>query len=281
MYDAVPASPGSASSSNTTSLSTPPAASNPDDSTVNAASSQSDAPAPDLPRVDTSNQCTDLPCPLCGNGGNPVGGSLATLDEVRQLLDLADRVVPAPPLAEDPESVRRWIDAATAALVSRREAIRLARGVERILDEHWETTMWIDRQREVLARREAQHQAKADGRYWKEREAGRRAQQPTHVEVDAAAWKLLKAKAAAQGRTVGTLVGHLIVKEIYGCGDGQNRSSLRGRRAEEEPQGGQAKLFARLEISKERWQQFRSIAALRGINVARYVGLIVEKAMSG
>lgn len=172
----------------------------------------------------------DLPYPLCGNGGNPAGPSLATLEEVRRLLDLADRVVPAPPLADvDPASVRRWIDAATAALVSRRAAIRLARAVERILDEHWETTMWIDRQREVLARREVQQQAKADGRYWKEREAGRRAQQPTHVEVDVAAWKSLKAKAAAQRRTVGALVGHLVVQEVHRCsGTGESASTPRG-----------------------------------------------------
>lgn len=282
MYeDAAPASPASPSASSRRSVPNPPAASNPDDSTVDTASAHSDDPAPDLPRVDTSNQCTDLPYPLCGNGGNPADPSLTTLDEVRRLLDLADRVVPAPPLADvDPASVRRWIDAATAALVSRREAIRLARAVERILDEHWGTTMWIDRQREVLARREAQHQAKADGRYWKEREAGRRSQQPTHVEVDPVAWKLLKAKAAAQRRTVGALVGHLVAQEVHRCTGSGNPPPLRRGNRNGQSQGRHANLFARLEVSKERWQQFRSIAAQRDITIARYVGIIVEKAVS-
>jgi len=38
-------------------------------------------------------------------------------------------------------------------------------------------------------------------------------------------------------------------------------------------------VFARLEVSKARWQQFRSIATRRQITVACYVGILVEAAV--
>lgn len=98
--------------------------------------------------------------------------------------------------------------------------------------------------------------------------------------MDPAAWKLLRAKAAAQGRTVGTLVGHLVVQEVHRCTGTGNPPPLRGGNRNGQSQGRHANLFARLDVSKERWQQFRSIAAQRDITIARYVGILVEKAVS-
>ncbi|MDP8975469.1 MAG: hypothetical protein M3N28_03720 [Actinomycetota bacterium] len=196
-------------------------------------------------------------------------------------MDLADRLVPAPPLSDvDPAAVRKWVTDATAGLISLREAIRLAGAVERILDEHCQTSMWLDRQRELLRQREAQRQAKTDGRYWRERDAGRRAQQPTHVEVDPDAWNALKAKSTAQNRRVGTLVGYLVSREVDRCEGKEQLSPLPPGRPGEEPQGRRAKRFARLEVSKARWQQFRALATQRHITVARYVGILVEAAVS-
>lgn len=78
---------------------------------------------------------------------------------MRYLFDLADRLVPAPLLSDiDPTAVTRWVNDATAGVAAWRTAIRLARSVERVLDEHWQTMMWLDREREVFDRREAAQQ---------------------------------------------------------------------------------------------------------------------------
>ncbi|HSH59481.1 MAG TPA: hypothetical protein VK988_07545 [Acidimicrobiales bacterium] len=259
----------------------PPAADN-----VPAALSPNDATPADLddatshmPSVESLSKPTDLPCPLRGNGGNHEPPCQGSSGELHRLLDLADRLVPAPPLSRvDPAAVRKWVTAATAGMISLREAIRLAGAVERIIDEHSQTTISLDRQRELLRRREAQRQAKTEGRYWRERDAGRRAQQPTHVEVDPDAWDALKAKAVARNRRVGTLVGYLVSKEVDRCEGKEQLSPLPPGRPGEEVQGRRAKRFARLEVSKARWQQFRALAIQRHITVARYVGLLVEAA---
>lgn len=115
-----------------------------------------------------------------------------------------------------------------------RPVIRLARAVERVLDEQWQTKMWLDVQREGLVRREAQRQAKAEDRFWQQRDAGRRAQQPVHVEVDPNAWNALKAKSKAQNRTVGaTLVGHLVSREVHRCPDNKDMAPRPGEVGED------------------------------------------------
>lgn len=257
-----------------------PAVSRPHDLTLDSASLQPDNAARHLPPVESCNNATDLPCPLRGNGGNLAWMSSPSPDDVRQLFDLADRLVPAPPLSDiNPTAVTKWVNDATAGAAARRTAIRLARSVERILDEHWQTMMWLDREREVFARREAAQQAKASGKYWRQRDARRRAQQPTHVDVHPEAWKALKEKCRAQGRTIGATVGHLVTNEVrHNAGVGHVPPLEAGTRPGLAP-GRRAQRFARLEISKDIWQQFCAIAIKREIALARYVGILVEHAV--
>jgi hypothetical protein len=51
---------------------------------------------------------------------------------------------------------------------------------------------------------------RGSGTHWKRRDAGRRAKQPTHVDVDPAAWRRAKVAAAKKGMTMGHYVGTLL-----------------------------------------------------------------------
>jgi len=122
-----------------------PAAPIPNGASLDAAPADLSDATSQMPSVESPSKPTDLPCPLRGNGGNHEAPCQASPGELHRLLDLADRLVPAPPLSlVDPAAVRKWVTDATAGLISLREAIRLAGAVERIFDEHCQTTMWLD-----------------------------------------------------------------------------------------------------------------------------------------
>ena len=172
-----------------------------------------------LPNADaqpeTPRQHTDLPLPLSGNSGSSRRAvhafEAATL---RELLDHLDRltVLPSAPSLRDTDwrVVKRWAEEAAAGLVSRREGLKLVRQVERVLTDESHTAMRIRHANERIEQRLALAEERAAGTHWQRRDAGRRAKQPTHVDVDPAAWRRAKTIATRKGMTVGHHVGTLV-----------------------------------------------------------------------
>ena len=70
--------------------------------------------------------------------------------------------------------------------------------------------MLIRHANERIAQRLALAEERAAGTHWKRRDAGRRAKQPIHVDVDPAAWRRAKATASKKGMTIGHHVGTLV-----------------------------------------------------------------------
>lgn len=222
-------------------------------------------------RPPTPEQHTDLPLPLCGNGGSSRRAvHAAEAATLRELLDHLDRLlsVPAAPPLDDVDwrTVQRWAEEAANGLVSRREGLKLVRQVERVLADESHTAMLVRHANERIAQRLALVEERAAGTHWKRRDAGRRAKQPTHVEVDPAAWRRAKAAAARKGMTVGHYVGNLV------C------AAVEHDPAAVDAYASTVRLFARVDVDKTTWQEFRATCHARGVPVARGVGLLVEKA---
>lgn len=184
-----------------------------------------------------------------------------------QLLDRLDRLlaVPAAPSLGDVDSraVRRWAEEAAEGLVSRREGLKLVRQVERVLAEQRRTAMQIICANERITQRLALA-ARAAGTHWKRRDSGRRAKQPTHVDVDPAAWRRAKAAAARKGMTIGHYVGTLV------------RSAAEQHLPPVATYGSTVRLFARIDIDGPTWQAYKARCHDRGVSAARGVGLVVE-----
>lgn len=85
----------------------------------------------------------------------------------------------------------------------------------------------------------------------------------------------MKEKCGAYGRTIGAAVGHLVVNEARRYAGVGHIPPLEEGTRPGPAQGRRAQRFARLEIPKEIWQQFRDIAIKREITLARYVGILV------
>ncbi len=224
------------------------------------------APAPS---AESHDDVTDLPLPLCGNSGSvrrSVHAAEATTLE--QLLDRLDRLlaVPAaPPLAEtDWRVVRRWAEEAATGVAIRSEGLKLVRQVERVLADESRTAIQIACAQERIEQRLALANEHAAGTHWKRRDEGRRAKQPTHVDVDPAAWRRTKAAAARKGMTIGYYVGTL-VREAADCG-----------LAEVDAYATTTHLFARVDVDKPTWEAFKSRCYERGVTTARGVGLLAE-----
>jgi hypothetical protein len=220
----------------------------------------------------TPRHHTDLPLPLCGNSGSSRRSAhAAEAATLRQLLDHLDRLIKhpaAPPLDDvDWRTVRRWAEAAAEGLVSRREGLKLVRQVERVLADESHTAVRIRHANERIAQRLALAEERATSTHWKRRDAGRRAKQPTHVDVDPAAWRRARAEAVRQGIGIGEYVGRLITRSPGGRGCENGGADV-----------ATVRLFARLAVSRETWAQFVADAHERGITVARAVGLLVESA---
>lgn len=217
----------------------------------------------------TPVQHTDLPLPLCGNGGSSRravhAAEAATLRELLNDLDRLLTVPAAPPLDDvDWRTVQRWAEEAAKGLVSRREGLKLVRQVERVLADKSHTAMLIRHANERIAQRLALAEERAAGTHWKRRDAGRRAKQPIHVDVDPAAWRQAKAVATRKGMTIGHFVGALV------------REAAAGGFPEVDTRGSAARLFARIDVDGATWNEFRARCNERDVSAARGVGLVVE-----
>ena len=220
---------------------------------------------------------TDLPLLPGGNNGNHAGARNVDSDEPWLLLDDAAQRLPDPPIdVLDAQAVLEWIERATERLALREDRRRLARDAMLIVDRDFQTAMNVGRLRQQLERQEADQCARHVGTYWADRDKHRRAQQPTHVEVDLDAWRSLRAASAQRGRSIGHEVGRLVVAEVAHPGSGTLAGHEEGRRGSAGG-GRRATLFARLVVTKPTWQVFRGLAAVRDITVARYVGRLVEE----
>ena len=220
---------------------------------------------------------TDLPLTQSVNGGNHAGGRAAADADPWMLLDEAARHLADPPLdLVDTEAVLAWVDRAGQGLTVRQDRRRLARAAMRVLERDFQTAMNVGRLREQLERQEADQRARQAGTYWAERDKRRRAQQPTHVEVDRDAWRAMRVVATRRGRSLGEEVGRLVVAEVAH----PRERSLAHDRPESEACGRRAHVFARLVVAKPTWQDFRALGAVRHSTVARYVGLLVEECVA-
>lgn len=219
---------------------------------------------PATPRHDT-----DLPLPLCGNSGSDRGAvHAAEALTLRQLLHKLDRLIKvpaAPPLDDlDSRTVHRWAEEAAEGLASRRAGLRLIREVERVLAEESYTRMRIWGANERITKRLALVEERAAGTHLKRRDAGRRAKQPTHVDVDPAAWRRAKATASKKGMTIGHYVGTLV------------RGAAEGGLPEVDAYATTGHLFARVDVDASTWAAFKACCHDRGITIARGVGVAVE-----
>jgi hypothetical protein len=192
---------------------------------------------------------------------------------LRQLLDHLDRLikVPAAPPLDDVHwrTVRRWAEEAAEGLASRREGLKLVRQVERVLADESHTAMRTRHAKERIEQRLALAEERAAGTHWTRRDAGRRAKQPTHVAVDLAAWRRVKATASKKGVTIGHYVGTLV------------RAASQDGLPEVDAYASTGRVFARVDVDKATWDAFRARCLDRGVAVARGVGLVVEAAIKG
>jgi hypothetical protein len=245
----------------------------PSDSTPSSPStSPTRVPADEQPP--TPGQHTDLPLPLGGNGGSsrraPDAAEARTLGQLLDHLDRLMKVPAAPPLDDvDWRAVRRWLEEAAEALAIRRQGLKLIRDAERVLAEEWRTARQIANAKERIEQRKALAEERVAGTHWKRRDAGRRAKQPTHVDVDPAAWRQAKALASKKGMTIGHFVGTLV-----------KRAAERGI-PEVEAYATTAHLFARVDVDKSTWDAFCARCHEGGVTVARGVGRVVETATGG
>lgn len=226
------------------------------------------------------DEVTDLPLPLCGNGGNHVPtaptSELAEAEEVLALLDEAQETLPRPPLdVLRAAAVKEWVELVNTRLLFREDRRRLAREAMRVLEDDLRADLAAERLRRQAEHQEVVRRAKEAGNYWADRDRRRKAQQPTHVEVDLAAWMALKAQALGRGRSLGESVGYLVHAEVVRC-RGRPLPRLSGDQRAPSRAGRRAKLFARLAVGKPTWHEFRGLAAQRRLTVARYVGVLVE-----
>lgn len=166
----------------------------------------------------------------------------------------------------DHRAVEQWAERAAAGLVSRREALKLVREVERLLAEERRTARQVAHAQERIEQRLKLAKERAAGTHWKRRDSGRRAKQPTHVDVDPAAWRRAKAIAAKKGTTIGHYVGTLV------------RSATEHDLPPVDSYASTAHLFARVDVDKPTWDAFKAHCHDQGVPAARGVGLVVEAA---
>lgn len=214
---------------------------------------------------------TDLPLPPCGNSGSDrrpdADAATTSLLDLMARLDEALLVPLAPPLHDaDFHAVRAWAEQATEGFSWRRDRTNLIREVDRILHDEFRTARTVDLLREKLASQAERQREMQDGTYWQQRDRGRRAQQPTHVDVDPDAWQRAKALGTRQGVGIGDYVGRLVAAELRAPSCRRVPSPAQTRR-----------LFARLAIDKDDWRTFVADTHEAGLTVQRRIGLLVER----
>lgn len=161
--------------------------------------------------------------------------------------------------------MRAWVDEAAEGLRWRRDRTELIRAVDKLLHDDFRTARTAELLREQIDAQIEREREMAAGTYWQRRDGRRRAQQPTHVDVDPAAWQRAKALATNQGVGIGEYVGRLVAAEV--------RAPSR-RYVPPSPQT--QRLFARLAVEKDVWRTFVASAHELGLSVSRRVGLLAE-----
>lgn len=196
-----------------------------------------------------------------------------------EALDRLLLVPVAPPLHDvDPQVVLRWAEAASEALLYRRERRWLVRQVLRVLEEEWATSQEIERLYDQIAAREEEQRQREEGAYWERRESGRRAQRPIRVDVDPEAWARAKGAARREGLGIGEYVGRLIAAETARRPD--HTSAFRGAQPGRRRGPERERFFARVAVGRDTWAEFVARSHDARITVARYVGLVVEAAVN-
>lgn len=246
----------------------------PPDATPTKPTPLSRVPADD--QTATPGQHTDLPLSLRGNGGSSRRAAddaeAATLEQLFEKLDRLLSIPAAPSLNDaDHRAVERWSERAAAGLASRGEALKLVREVERLIADERRNARQVAYAEERIVQKLELARERAAGTHWKRRDSGRRAKQPTHVEVDPAAWRRARAEAARHGLGIGEFVGRLVAQEVLAPERGP--ISPLGQILE----SGRARIFARLAVERAPWEMFVARSAQARLTVARHVGLVVER----
>lgn len=112
------------------------------------------------------------------------------------------------------------------------------------------------------------------GTYWRERDAHRQAARPAHAIVDPLPWERAKKEAAQVGTSLGELLGQLVVRAARG----DQGAAVPPRSDDHAVTGDQSRLFTRIAVDKATWASFVSRAHTDHLTVARYLGVVVEKA---
>jgi hypothetical protein len=119
----------------------------------------------------------------------------------------------------------------------------------------------------VVKRRIQRHQEAVRRRAERiDRKENRRQNVPVHVEVDPAAWDVVKREALLDRSTIGATVGELVMRSVH--------DRVIPRR---HPHRSSAQRFARLFVDVETWGQFRALALDAHVSAGRLVGLLVER----
>ncbi len=221
---------------------------------------------------------TDLPLPQSGSSGSsPTGEGGRQQPTAADLMEILDQtlVMPvAPPLRDlEPQVVVRWVEAASEALLHRRERRRLVREVLRVLDEEWATAEAAKRLREQIATCEAARRRREAGTYWQHREAGRRSQRPVRVEVDSEAWRRAKEIARQLAVGLGEYVGQVVRDHLatpLDEGAIARLSQTRRRQTTRE------RIYLRIDVSSSDWDDLVARARNRRTTLLRYLGALVE-----
>jgi hypothetical protein len=219
---------------------------------------------------------TDWPLPQCGNGGNCVGDAESAQPTAAELMEALDGslVLPAaPPLHDvDWRAVVDWAETAAEGLLYRRDRRHLVREVLRVLEQEWRTAEAAERLRQQIEWRDADRRARGDGTYWTRRDSGRRARQPTHIEVDPGAWAEAKAAAKRRDMSVGEYVGRLVIGAVATAASPAPPSDNPRHPSD------RTRLFARLAVEKPTWNEFVARSLELHVTVARQIGIVVERA---
>lgn len=170
------------------------------------------------------------------------------------------------PEALTPDELREWTgQVQQAAQLARQRYLGL-----RQLREAEEAAGVAERraQRAETSLRRLQERLQAGGLYGGQPRTPNR---PTHVEVDGAAWAVVKRDATARGVTVAAAVGSLVASAVTnGIPSGDKTGN--GDQAD----GRKAQRYARLFVDDARWTAFRAAAIDATVSTARSVGLVVE-----
>jgi hypothetical protein len=170
------------------------------------------------------------------------------------------------PEALTPDELREWTERVQqAAQLARERYVAL-----RQLREAKEAAAVAERraERADASLRRLQERLDAGGLYAGQRRTPNR---PTHVEVDAEAWAVVKRDATARSLTVAAAVGALLTEAVTGGIPTRHHGA-----SDDQTVGRQAQRYARLIVDDATWTAFRAAAVDAAVTTARAVGLVVE-----